>query len=222
MDTEKGGPLGLKLPLPFLLVVGAALAAGGAAVSGVGPWSPGAVDAQQTTIRVVAPATVSPGTTSFQVEVQVEDIPPPASGCETNSPPPLPDTCGLGGYEWELVYDPAVIELTDPANKAMADGGFLGSTGRRVMACAPLLPPALNLPPGHVRFSCASDDPDHAEPFTVGPSGSGLLSTVTFRAVAEGGSPLNLAPTSGLGDTWGKPISASLALECGVETGSES
>jgi hypothetical protein len=80
----------------------------------------------------------------------------------------------LGAYEWMLSYDPAVISFVD-----VADGGFLGSTGR-IVDCSPILDV------GSIRFGCVTTGSQ------AGPSGSGVLSVITFFGFAEGTSPLNL------------------------------
>jgi hypothetical protein len=113
-----------------------------------------------TTVQVV----VSPDTAS------VGD--PVAVGINIDS------VANLGDYEWELAYDPTILELAgDPVN-----GTFLVSTAGRSVTC----PPAI-LGEGTVRFGCVSSGTVDA-----GPSGSGVLSTVTFTARAAGGSSLCL------------------------------
>lgn len=82
----------------------------------------------------------------------------------------------LGSYEWLLTFDPAVVEFVSVFN-----GPFLGSTGRTVFC------PGAILDTGSVRFGCSTTG---ATP--PGPSGSGVLSTVTFSALAEGSSVLDL------------------------------
>jgi hypothetical protein len=87
----------------------------------------------------------------------------------------------LGSYEWQILYDPAVLNFV-----GVADAPFLGSTGRSVFCPAPILDT------GSVRFGCVT-------------SGSGLLSTVTFSAVAEGTSALSFKFVS-LSDPLGNDI----------------
>ncbi len=82
----------------------------------------------------------------------------------------------LGSYEWQLAFDPALAGYVSVVN-----GPFLGSTGRSVFCPSPILDV------GSVRFGCV----------TTGllpppPSGSGVLSTVTFSALAPGTSLLDL------------------------------
>jgi len=92
----------------------------------------------------------------------------------------IDDVTNLGAYEWVLAYDPDVLDLAGGTNPV--NGTFLGSTGRSVTC----LPPILD--EGSVRFGCVSSGaPD------PGPSGSGVLSTVTFTAKAAGGSSLCLS-----------------------------
>jgi hypothetical protein len=82
----------------------------------------------------------------------------------------------LGSYEWLLAFNSAVLQFVTVSN-----GPFLGSTGRTVFC------PGAILDVGSVRFGCSTIG---ATP--PGPSGSGVLSTVTFSALAEGTSPLDL------------------------------
>ena len=120
---------------------------------------------QATTVRVVvSPDTASVGET-VAVSISIDNV--------TN----------LGAYEWVLTYNPAILELAPPAGSTNpVDGTFLGSTGRSVGPCVWLTPDV-----GAVRFGCASSGtPD------TGPSGSGVLSTVTFKAKAAGSSSLCL------------------------------
>lgn len=88
------------------------------------------------------------------------------------------NVANLGAYEWQLAYNASVLELANPPNPV--NGPFLGSTGRTV-SCPPRI-----LGEGTVRFGCNSSGS------SAGPSGSGVLSTVTFNAKAPGGSSLCL------------------------------
>jgi hypothetical protein len=92
----------------------------------------------------------------------------------------------LGAYEFEIHFDPIRVGFISVENST-----FLGSTGRTVSCVAPLIGP------GSVRFACATLGPSPA-----GPSGSGVLATLTFSAANVGSSDLplilaNLANISG-------------------------
>jgi hypothetical protein len=117
---------------------------------------------QATIVRVVSPGTASVGD-SVPVSINIDNV------------------ANLGAYEWVLAYDPTVLELAPPAGSANpVNGTFLGSP--RSVLCTALTPEL-----GTVRFGCVSSGtPD------TGPSGSGVLSTVTFNAIAVGGSSLCL------------------------------
>jgi hypothetical protein len=123
---------------------------------------------------------VSPGTVSVGGTVEVRVE--------------MEDVTGLGSYEWSIAYDPNTLELTAPA-----DGGFLGSTGRSVFCPPPILDA------GTVRFGCVSSGSTPAPP-----SGSGLLSTLTFNALASGSSSLCLKWAS-LSDALGDDIPTGVA-----------
>jgi general secretion pathway protein D len=115
--------------------------------------------AQTTTIRVEIPSEgPKAGGESFSVNVVVDDV--------TN----------LGAFEFQLTYDPSVVELQD-----FKEGPFLGSSGRRVEC----LPPRSE--EGSLDFTCVTlgATPD-------GPTGSGVLATLTFQPVGAGTSSLHL------------------------------
>lgn len=83
----------------------------------------------------------------------------------------------LGAFELTIAYNPSVV-----AFESIFVDAFLGSTGRSVLC----LPPAFG--PGSVQFSCNTlgSTPN-------GPDGSGSLAVATFRAGAQGLSPLHLS-----------------------------
>jgi hypothetical protein len=107
---------------------------------------------------------VSPGTAPVGATVAVEIR--------------VENVANLGAYEWTLAYDPNVLELAGNP----VDGGFLGSTGRSLFC-----PPAI-LDVGTVRFGCGTS----GDLTLARPSGSGPLSTVTFKAIAAGSTSLSL------------------------------
>jgi len=145
--------------------------------------------AQSTVVRI-EPAwkVTSPYEPSFSVEVRVDDV-------VTRNPctPWSPDQpCGLGTYQFTVVYEPTVIEFDSVVN-----GDFLGSTGRTV---------SCNTYPDtdRVRFACTSQSAP-GEPGPMGPEGSGLLATLTFAPLQIGDSPVDLVNVV-LGDVTGDPI----------------
>jgi hypothetical protein len=76
----------------------------------------------------------------------------------------------LAAFQLTITYDPALIEL-----KGITVGDFLGLTGRPVTAFDPVV-----IAPGKVLYQVVSG------PGAPGVSGSGLLATVHFSALAEG------------------------------------
>ena len=145
------------------------------------------VSGQSTITRVVSPTSWSVGGGDIEVQIRIENV------------------ANLAVYEWQLSFDPALLEFKGATNSAL-----LGSTGRTVNCRPPIVGPAygqgveggsvLILAEGNVRFACATaglPPPDGTAP--PGASGSGLLSTVTLLAVAEGTANLDLAWVS-LGD----------------------
>jgi hypothetical protein len=144
--------------IPWLV---AGLAAGLVALtSGTGDPALGTA----TTVQVTAPGTASVGETVV-VSIDAQDV------------------TGLGGYEWILSYDPAVLDLVDPPGNPL-DGPFLGSSGRPVFCPSAIIDEVA----GTVRFSCVTSG--QAQP--PGATGSGVLSYVSFSALANGGSLLCL------------------------------
>ncbi len=131
---------------------------------GLGAWRLDTVSGQDTLTEVVAPSSWPTGGGNFTVEIRIENVGP----------------LGLGSYEWQLSFDPALVQFV-----GVADGSFLGSTGRNVSFCE--MPSGVDPSEGSVRFGCATTG------FTpAGSTGSGLLSTLTFSPVSSGASPLEL------------------------------
>ena len=90
------------------------------------------------------------------------------------------DVVDLGAYEFEIRYEPSVLSFASVEN-----GLFLSSTGRSVVCQVPQLDQAL----GMIRHGCNTVGP----PPPFGPSGSGLLATVSFLTSCAGTSELTLA-----------------------------
>jgi hypothetical protein len=89
----------------------------------------------------------------------------------------IEDGENLGGFQFDLVYDPSVLEVKDAAL-----GDFLGSTGRSVLP----LGPEVDDQDGTTVFGAAS----FGEP--PGADGSGVLATITCVARGAGSSALQL------------------------------
>ena len=94
------------------------------------------------------------------------------------------DVSDLAAYEFTLQFDSDLVSY-----QGVANGGFLGSTGRTVFCPAPIVDPVL----GTVRFGCASTGGG-----VPGASGSGQLAEVMFTATAtaEGVSSLDFLNVS--------------------------
>lgn len=157
---------------------------------GLGAWRLDTASGQGTVMKVVSPDSCPPGGGECEVQIQVENV------------------ANLGAYEWQIVYDPDVIELREPPASAIVDGGFLGDSGRMVSCQPPLLPPSQGLEPGNVRFGCNT--------FGSGPGvgDNGVLSTITFVPVADG-SPNIQFVCAGLGTPLGDDIPISNVPACG-------
>jgi hypothetical protein len=137
--------------------------------------------------------TTGPTPTGTAVPATLVWIDPPTQTVAPGASPAIDihidNVTGLGSYEWQITYDPAVLSFV-----SVVDGPFLGSTGRSLFCPDPILDV------GSVRFGCVSAGltPDP-------PSGSGVLSTVTFSAVADGTSALSFSLVS-LSDALGNDI----------------
>ncbi len=95
----------------------------------------------------------------------------------------------LGGFQFDLVYDPSVVQVT----QALL-GGFLESTGRSAMAIGPEVDNVEGkLSLGAVSFGSAA-----------GPSGAGVLAAITCIAHGEGSTALALQEVQTL-DTMANP-----------------
>jgi hypothetical protein len=84
----------------------------------------------------------------------------------------------LGGFEFTVQYDPAVVSFTN-----VDVGPFLGSSGRPVNCVAPQA-----IPPDKIRLSCVTLGVSPA-----GASGSGVLASLRFTPITSGVSPLSFA-----------------------------
>jgi hypothetical protein len=102
------------------------------------------------------------------------------------------DVSNLGAYEFTLEFDPSTLSYV-----GASDGSFLGSSGREVFCPDPIAGV------GTVTFGCGT-----YRFGTAGPSGSGQLAQVTFQAMGEGPSPLDLTMVDPM-DPLAKEISAS-------------
>ena len=135
----------------------------------------------QSTVMRIEPAwkVASPYESSFSVEVWVDDV-------VTTDPCPLVGggPCGLGGYQFDITFDPTVISF-----QSFQNGPFLTSTGRTLFMC-PLQTVRHDPLNGVLSYSCATSG---ATP--LGPEGSGHLATVTFAPVTIGDSNLHLENT---------------------------
>lgn len=104
----------------------------------------------------------------------------------------IEDAIDLGAFEFELTYNPGVVQTT---TTTVALGPFLGSTGRSVGEVGP------TFGAGSVTYGAYSfgDGP--------GPNGDGVLATITLQATSVGTSTLHLKNVV-VTNTTGGPISA--------------
>ncbi len=119
--------------------------------------------AQATVVRI-DPATlgVSSSSPGFTMNVMIDDV------------------VNLGAFQFDLVYDPAVVHITN-----VTLGPFLSSTGRTTIP----LGPTINNTTGRVTFGAFSFG------VAAGPNGSGVLAVVTLTPQGEGESSLGLENT---------------------------
>lgn len=122
---------------------------------------------------------------------------PPSQVVDANSGPftvtfVVQNVTNLGGFEFTMTYDPAVVQVDSAAL-----GGFLGSTGRTVF----LVGPTIDNTAGLLHMGAASFGQQ------AGPSGNGLLATITLTPQASGSTSLGFQRLV-ITDVLGNPISA--------------
>ena len=89
----------------------------------------------------------------------------------------IENAADLGGYELRLTFGSSVVHVQEAQ-----DGGFLGSTGLSVLPVGP----HIDNNTGAVAFGAVTMGSGQ------GPSGTGVLGTVSLEAVGAGKSPLHL------------------------------
>jgi hypothetical protein len=138
------------------------------------PHSPAAPDAAA--VMKIDPAikVVGPGE-AFSVTIMIENA------------------LDLGAFEFELTYDPTVVQTT-----TVELGPFLGSTGRSITELGPAHGS------GSVTYGAFSLPPPDD-----GPNGDGVLATLTFQATSVGTSALHLQNVEAT-DTDGVSLSPSV------------
>lgn len=108
------------------------------------------------------------------------------------------EPCGLGAYDFDVHFDPTVIQFVTIVN-----GPFLTSTGRLIWLC---WSPAGHDPAnGVVTYQCTTTSNPPGQPTPFGPEGSGVLSTITFLPLVAGTSSVQLQNTI-LADAPGEAI----------------
>lgn len=83
----------------------------------------------------------------------------------------------LGAFQFDLTYDPSIVQVTEAVL-----GDFLGSTGRSMVPAGP----EVNNAEGRVTLGAISLGS------AAGPSGTGILATITCIAHGEGSTALEL------------------------------
>jgi cohesin domain-containing protein len=142
----------------------------------------------------------SPGTVlCFEPEEQA------IGGVPTNVDVVVAGVDNLGGFEFTVQYEPAVVSFTN-----IVTGPFLGSSGRPVNCVAPQ-----RIPPDKIRLSCVTLGVD-----PPGASGSGLLATLTFTPITSGEATLAFADSTLVApDASSMPVdnsaTGSILVDCG-------
>jgi hypothetical protein len=110
---------------------------------------------------------------------------------------------GLGSFSFTITFDPAVASVL-----SVAQGAFLGSTERAVSCAAPVIAS------GSVTYGCSTTGttPD-------GPTGSGVLATVTFQPGAGFGATNLVFSASQLEGIFGATSIGHTALTGGMLIG---
>jgi len=122
---------------------------------------------------------------AFTVDVYVKDVLDTTDPC---APFSQTEACGLGGYQFKVLFDPTAMKYVSVQN-----GAFLTSTGRLIASC--YNPSGHDPSNGALTYNCTTNGnpPGGATPF--GPEGSGVLSTITFIPLAAGTTPLQFQNT---------------------------
>ena len=171
--TPRAGICGRALLLAIAIVFGAAAGAFSSFSAPIaGAQMPSPTPTLSTLMRVDPTSQSVSAGTNVVIDVYVDDV------------------TSLGAYEFEITYSPSVLSFISVAN-----GIYLGSTGRTVTCLPPLIDG------DSVRFGCVT----FAPPPPDGPSGSGLLATVTLGTSCSGASNLDMT-VAVLGDTLGSSI----------------
>jgi hypothetical protein len=89
----------------------------------------------------------------------------------------IEESNGLGAFQFDLTYDPSIVQVTEAVL-----GDFLGSTGRSMVPAGP----EVNNTEGRVTLGAISLGS------AAGPSGTGVLATITCIAHGEGSTALEL------------------------------
>jgi hypothetical protein len=131
-------------------------------------WTPSNTAEAQTAEMKAVPASQTVDLTSgnFTLEIVAEQV---------------DDPNGLAAFEFKLMYDPDIIRFV-----GVEAGPFLASTGRNTHCVSSRHRLAGS---EDIQFGCVSD----AQGPPWGPTGSGLLATVTFAPRAAGTTSLNMA-----------------------------
>ncbi|MCH8948972.1 MAG: hypothetical protein IIB87_01180, partial [Chloroflexi bacterium] len=161
----------------------------------------------------LAPVRVGATLAAFILLLGMATLAPSTAGAQEPTPTPIPSTVvrvdpptqnvtagtdvvidivvdyatNLAAYEFEIQYNPSILTFVSVTNSS-----FLGSTGRTVIC----LPPQLG--PDTVRYGCVT----FAPPPPDGPTGSGVLATITFSTSCFGSTALAFT-LAGLGDALG-------------------
>jgi hypothetical protein len=104
------------------------------------------------------------------------------------------DVVDLGAFQFTLRYDQKLLRF-----KRAVMGPFLGSTGRTVLPQGPFTQT------GQITFGAVS------VPGAPGPSGTGVLASLSLQALRPGVSSLTLTQTL-LGDTQNRPITVTATV----------
>jgi len=99
------------------------------------------------------------------------------------------EACGLGAYEFEVHFNPTVIQYVSVVN-----GPFLTNTGRLIWSCFSRF--GIHDPAnGVIHYTCSTTGNPLGGWTPFGPEGSGVLSTITFVPLVAGTTPLQFQNT---------------------------
>ena len=114
------------------------------------------------------------------VKLDLAEVALPAAGDTFNIDLWFEDVTDLGGYQFDITYDTAIVKIANPGDVVL--GPFLGAGGRTALS----LGPVIDNDNGKVSFGGFSFGPQ------PGVNGSGIAASISFTVQTRSGGELSL------------------------------